>query len=604
MLNQLSYLDITLLILLILIINFGSIFFGFFKKKTSEDYFMAGRSLRWWSVAGSIYGTNVSVQQIIGMMGVGYSIGFAQSHYEVLAIPAILALAYIFIPLYRRQQVFTLSEWLGARYTDGAKTAYSILNILFILILLVGGFYLGARTLCLFFQGSAFEMSYLSALLVIASVTCLFSVFGGMESVVIADNIQTVLMVLAVVTVGTLAFLQPEINGFSGLLALDRSMPIAEQKMHLYLPANHPKLPWTGVFSGLMILHFFFWTTNQYQVQRVLAAASDRDARLGTIVAGGLKLTIPFFTVAAGVAAFYIFKQRQPNNMPLPDDVYLNLMNLVVAPQYLGLKGLILAGLISAIFATIYSMMNSLSTMLSMDIYRKFINTQALDNQIVTFGKRSIMVAASLALALAYFTFSPNSKDNIFLTMSAWTSYLKPGIVVTFVMGILWKNVNPRTAVVTMLAAPVFGVIIEKMYSYFFNEKTSNVVPMFGYQLNFMHRVFLVFGFCILLQVILSKIWKNEEKTDISSMTLPIAEIARKVLIFSVLQLPFLFILIFNLVPPQYLALPAAAVTFGQFIYEKNKLKTSPEHRNLWSSDLFYAALLASFTVWILYYFA
>ncbi len=604
MLNQLSRLDITLLILLILIINFGSIFFGFFKKKTSEDYFMAGRSLRWWSVAGSIYGTNVSVQQIIGMMGVGYSIGFAQSHYEVLAIPAILALAYIFIPLYRRQQVFTLSEWLGARYTEGAKTAYSILNILFILILLVGGFYLGARTLCVFFQGSTLEMSYLTALLVIASVTCLFSVFGGMESVVIADNIQTVLMVVAVVTVGSLAFLQPEINGFSGLLALDRSMPLAEQKMHLYLPPNHPKLPWTGVFSGLMILQFFFWTTNQYQVQRVLAAATDRDARLGTIVAGALKLTIPFFTVAAGVAAFYIFKQRQPNNMPLPDDVYLNLMNLVVTPQYLGLKGLILAGLISAIFATIYSMMNSLSTMLSMDIYRKFINTQALDNQIVVFGKKSIVAVAFLALALAYFTFNPNSKDNIFLTMSAWTSYLKPGIVVAFVMGILWKNVNPRTAVVTMLAAPVFGLIVEKIYNYFFNEKALNIPSIFGTNLNFMHRVFLTFVFCILLQFILSKIWKNESKKDISSMTLPMAKIGYKLLIFSLLQIPFLFILILKLAPPQYLALPAALGTFVPFLYEWKKVKSAPAHQNLWSSDLFYAALLASFTVWILYFFA
>jgi solute:Na+ symporter, SSS family len=604
MLNQLSTLDIILLVLLILIINFGSIFFGFFKKKTSEDYFMAGRSLRWWSVAGSIYGTNVSVQQIIGMMGVGYSIGFAQSHYEVLAIPAILALAYVFIPLYRRQQVFTLSEWLGARYTEGAKTAYAILNILFILILLVGGFYLGARTLCLFFQGSAFEMSYLTALLVIASVTCLFSVFGGMESVVIADNIQTILMVLAVVTVGTLTFLQPEINGFSGLLALDRSMPLAEQKMHLYLPTNHPKLPWTGVFSGLMILHFFFWTTNQYQVQRVLAAASDKDARLGTIVAGALKLTIPFFTVAAGVAAYYIFKQRQPNNMPLPDDVYLNLMNLVVAPQYFGLKGLILAGLISAIFATIYSMMNSLSTMLSMDIYRKFINIQALDNQIVVFGKRAIVVMAFIALFLAFFTFNPNSKDNIFLTMSAWTSYLKPGIVVAFVMGILWKNVNPRTAVVTMLSAPVFGLIIEKIYSYFFNEKSLNIGSIFGSNLNFMHRVFLTFVFCILLQFILSKIWKNESKKDISSMTLPIAQIGHKILIFIALQIPFFIVLMLRLAPPQYLALPAAMVTFAHFLYEWNKRKALPEHHKLWSSDLFYAAFLASFTVWILYFFA
>ncbi len=600
MLQQLTLFDLILLIVLVLIINFGSILAGYFRKTTSEDYFMAGRSLRWWSVAGSIYGTNVGVQQIIGMMSVGYTIGFAQSHYEVLAIPPILALAYVFIPIYRSRSVFTLSQWLGYRYTEGAKTAYSLLNIIFILLTLVGGFYLGARTLCLFTKGSAVELTYFSALIIMAVVTCLFSVFGGMESVVIADNIQTVLMVIAVITVGSLAFVQPEIGSFSNLLTLDHSMPIAEQKMHLYLPPDHPKLPVTGIFTGLMVQHFFFWTTNQYQVQRVLAAASDRDARLGAIVAGALKLTIPFFTVAAGTAAFYIFKSRNANGMPLPDDVYLTLMNAVVAPQYWGLKGIILAGLISAIFASIYSMMNSVSTMISVDMYRKFVNPTAEDKQVVLFGKKSIVVLSVVALFAAYFTFDPSSKDNIFLTMTAMTAYLKPGIVAAFVMGILWKRVHPRTAVAAMLAAPIFGFVAEVVYKLAVQNVAS---PMFGTSLNFMHRVFLTFVFCIVLQVILSKIWTYEGETD-ADLTIDGKGILQKLGVFSALQTPFLVAVFTNLATPQYWALPAALMAFAQFMYEWYKRKSQDEHKLLWQSDLLYAGLLAGVTVWILYFFA
>lgn len=599
MLQSLSTIDLIVVVLLILFLVIASMYSSF-KKKNSEDYFMAGRSLKWYSVAGSIFGTNIHAQQIIGMMGVGYSIGFAQSHYEIWAIPAILVLAYIFIPIYRKKQFFTLSQFLESRYNSQARLAYMILMIVFIMIQLIGGFYIGSRTLGLLFQGTSFEITYLQGIILIASVTALFTVFGGMESVVIADNIQTILMVIAVITVGSLAFLQPEIGSFSNLLTLDHSMPIADQKMHLYLPPNHPKLPVTGIFTGLMVQHFFFWTTNQYQVQRVLAAASDRDARLGAIVAGALKLTIPFFTVAAGTAAFYIFKSRNAAAMPLPDDVYLTLMNAVVTPQYWGLKGIILAGLISAIFASIYSMMNSVSTMISVDMYRKFVNPTAEDKQVVMFGKKSIIVLSVVALFAAYFTFDPSSKDNIFLTMTAMTSYLKPGIVAAFVLGILWKRVHPRTAVAAMLAAPFFGFVAETIYKYAVQNVAS---PMFGTSLNFMHRVFLTFVFCIILQVVLSKIWKYEGETD-ADLTIDGTLILKKLMVFFALQIPFLVAVFTNVATPQYLALPAALVAFSQFMFEWYKRKNQDEHKQLLQSDLFYAGILAGVTVWILYFFA
>ena len=238
--------------------------------------------------------------------------------------------------------------------------------------------------------------------------------------------------------------------------------------------------------------------------------------------------------------------------------------------------------------------------MISVDIYRKFINQHAQDVDVVNFGKKSIVVLSAIALIAAYFTFDPTSKDNIFLTMTAWTSYLKPGIVTAFIIGILWKRVHPNTAVITMLAAPIFGLSVEFLYKYLVQNDPA---PLFGTSLNFLHRVFLTFLFCVILQVILSKIWKSDTDADVD-LTIDGRAILQKLGVFFALQSPFLLMAFTKIAPPQYLAFPAALMALGQFIFEWNKRKNQEEHKYLLQSDLFYASLLAGITVWILYFFA
>jgi solute:Na+ symporter, SSS family len=599
MLSSLSTLDTLVLVGILIFLTGASFWAGLRRKDTEEDYFMAGRSLRWWSVAGSIYGTNVSANQIIGMLGVGYTIGFAQSHYEVLAIFPILVLAYIFVPIYRKKEVFTLSQFLASRYDDRSQTAYALLNILFILVQLIGFFYLGSRQLILLSQESALALSYGQGIVLIACVTCLFTVIGGMESVVIADNIQTVLMVMAAILVGVMTFAQPEIGGFAGLLDLDASLPRPDQKMHLYLPPSHPDLPWSGAFTGLMLLHFFYWTTNQYQVQRVLAAASDYDAKIGVLAAGFLKLTIPFFSVAAGVAAAFLFRERFGEAAIKSDDAFLRLMALVV-PAGVGLQGLILAGLISAIFSTIYSMMNSLTTMLSVDIYLKFVKPNATEKQTVTFGRIAIVLMCALASYLSWATFDPSSNGNFFLMLSRQTSYLKPGIVVAFFLGILWRKSNPLAAVVTMLAAPVFGIGSEWLYDGWLGNIPS-VASLFGTKLNFMHRVLLTTFFCILLQVSLTMLWqKNNRLLDDPGFDFSVGSLKRSLWVFVGVQ-TLLFILFQADVISQYSAAwLGGAFCVGQFWLG---MRQAANQRVWWQHDLFWAGILTGTTVWILYWF-
>lgn len=597
MINTLETLDIIVAIGLLLFLVVASLYSSF-KKKDTENYFMAGRDLKWYSVAGSIFGTNIHAQQIIGMMGIGFSIGFVQSHYEILAVPAILVLAYLFIPIYRKRKIFTLSQFLESRYNSPTRLAYAVIMIVFILINLIAGFYIGSRTLGLLFAGSSMEMSYFTGICIIALITIIFTVFGGMESVVIADNILTVLMILAILFMGVFMYIQPEISGISGLLSLDASQPVAEQKIHLYLPSNHPKLPWSGIFTGLMVLQFFYWTTNQYQVQRVLAAETDREAKLGTIAAGFLKLLIPFFSIMVGSAAFYLFRERFGAGAVKPDDTFIKVLETVVPTGY-GVTGLVLAGLVCAIFSAIYSMMNSATTMLAFDVYKKYIKPEAKENETVRFGQWMVIVMCFLGVFFAYTTYNPDSSENFFLILADRISYLKPGLVVIFFWGIFWKKTHPKAAFLVLVLSPFLGFVLDYLYNHFLGT-VPVIGNTFGVELSFLYRVFLLTALGSFLIYLLSNYFNKTSGTDYNQDTLGVSlkEPGRNVLIFLLLQLPLVTLAVLELVDTKTLAWLAAVLAIVPFYKYLNKEKS------LLKADIFYATLLTMAMTWILYFFA
>lgn len=577
------------------------------KKKNAEEYFMAGRSLRWWSVAGSIYGANVSLSQIIGMLGIGYSIGFAQSHYEILAIPAILLLCYVFIPVYRRRGVFTLSAYLAHRYGATARLIYSISIIGIILILLVGGLYIGSRQLGLLFNTAQFHFSYLQGIVLIAFISCCLIVWGGMSALVITENIISLLMVSSLILVGWFTLSREEIGGLSGLLQLDRGLT-GQNKMTLYLPSHHPDLPWTGVFSGLLVLQGFFWTTNQFEVQRVLSARTNRDAQLGALLAGMLKLTIPFFSIAAGVAAAYLFRNTWHLEGVKPDDAFLMLMTKVV-PAGAGLYGWILAGLTAAIFSSIYSMLNAASTLITVDVYQQYVHKAASDQQMVRVGRWSVVLLTTLAAALAFFTFTPTSTGNFFLELSRNTSYLKPGIVAIFFWGVISRKIHPASAVPVLILSPILSIAVELVYGV-----ASNSFPFlretFGAQLNFMHRVMLVFIGCVLLQWLISRRLNVKKGGPPAVDALDVLSVGIgwwKPLVWFVLIQVIGCLSVFWGIKAAWVAWPAALGTFLLFIpatvQQRELLTDSPDDATGKSVHLF-AGLLGSVTVWILYYFS
>ncbi|MCH8829701.1 MAG: hypothetical protein IID45_09010, partial [Planctomycetes bacterium] len=317
-------------------------------EKTSEDYFLAGRKIPWWGVDGSIFGSNVSANHMVGMMGIGFSIGFAQSHFELGAIFGLMMLCYGFLPVYRKLNIYTLSEYLGKRYDERSRLTYAVIMlVIMVIVQMVPALYIGARSICVLMGGDAIETipiepekkiggkpaektgstavktkteqtkktetpqvkrnvnrTYYNAFIIaLAVVAAGYTIFGGLKAVIWTDVIQSMLLLAAGLAVAWLTF--ERIGGWGAMMAMDQ---LADRKMALYRPMNDPDLPWTGVFTGLMALHCFYWGTNQFIVQRALGARSDADARLGIVAAGFLKLLIPFFAIGTGVAAFSLFR--------------------------------------------------------------------------------------------------------------------------------------------------------------------------------------------------------------------------------------------------------------------------------------------------------
>ena len=480
------------------------------KEDSAQDFFLAGRTVPWWGVAGSIFGTNVSAEHLVGMLGIGYSIGFAQAHFEYGAIVALLILAFVFLPLYRAMGVYTLSEYLAKRYDERSSVLYSAFSILsIVLVRMALGFYIGARALSYLLDGTPLEIGYTTGILIFAVVTATYTIVGGLKAVIWTDVMQSTLLLIAGTFVAVLVFSQPEIGGLGGLLAKDAAMPVAEQKFHLYLPTDHPQLPWTGVFSGLLIIHIFYWSTNQFIAQRALAARTDFDARMGILVAGFLKLLIPFVSIATGVAAGFLFESRLATGeltaLPLPDDAFPLLVQMIVPAGY-GLVGLITAGLIGAILSTIDSMINSGATLFTFDFYKRYINPNASDRKLIRVGRATILAYVVGAAGIAAVIYTDDAADNFFLKVPAQLGHFVPGIAVAFLGGILWRGASPSGSFWSMLLSPAFSFALQWGYGAWApgpSPLAAAVREVLGPQLNFLHRTALTAVFALAVLVIL-----------------------------------------------------------------------------------------------------
>lgn len=461
------------------------------KEESTGDYYLAGKTVAWWAVAGSIFGTNISSHHMVGMMGAGLKEGFAQANFEFGAIFGLLMLCYFFLPFYRRMGLYTLSEYLGRRFDGRSQLVYSVTNMAFLLIQMVGTMILGALTIATLTADSQYAISYDVAVCLLAAVAAAYTFFGGLKADIFNDVVQSVLLLLGSGMLAVLAIWHPNVGGLSGLL---EKQP---EKFHVFFEASHPELPWTGVLSGLMVLHLYFWGTNQFIVQRTLGARSDWDARMGTIVAGFFKLLIPFLCIVPGMAAGYILAIDPATES---DTAFAGLTRTLLPPGY-GLVGLVMAGLVAGILSTIDSMMNSTATLFTFDIYKKYVRPEASEMRLIWVGRAAMMLMVTMAIGLSlYFG---QSKGGIFNRMADFNAYLVPGVIVAYVAGILQPLVTRTASFICILAGPILSILFEQLAR-----------VGFDHQLQAFHRTGLATLACYGLLLIVSLSTQSERDDD------------------------------------------------------------------------------------------
>ena len=395
------------------------------KEVTVEQYFLSSRNLRWPSIALSSIATNINGYQFLGMMGSAYLFGLAQASLEINAVQGILMAAFIFVPLFLKERIITITQYIKKRLGKTVALSYSIANLLiFSTITLGAALFWGAYAADLVFADylsviNEDRITRISVLIVCLGLfSAIYTYLGGLSAVVKTDVIQ-----FAILLTGGFVVLFVSIYHLGGWGQLYEKTP---QLMHMYLPADHPTLPWIHMF-GLFLLNINYWCANQTIMQRSLAAKSLREAQIGLMVGGVMKYVMAVVIVVPGIALFGILG---PDGLAEPDMAFPYLVKTYLP---VGVKGIILCALFASLMSTVDSTFNSLATLWSIDIYKEYIKKDANDQQIVRAGKQTILVTlitgVTMGFILLYLKFQ--NPDAAFThTLNELRYYINCGIVV------------------------------------------------------------------------------------------------------------------------------------------------------------------------------
>ncbi len=435
---HLSALDIAILVLYhLLVLGIGVALIR--RTKGGDDLFLAGRRLGWFPVGVSLFASNVSSTTLIGLAGAAYTWGIAVAGYEWMAAPVLVVFAALLLPLYLEGRITTVPEFLERRFDRRCRLYFSALTLVTnIVVDTAGSLFAGAMVIRTFFPG----VGLLPAAFGLALFAGAYTAAGGLAAVVYTDVVQAVILVAGSCLIAFLCFAR---LGFDWSAVVDATDP---SRLSLILPADDPHLPWPGLLIGVPILGFYFWGTNQFIVQRTLAARSLRDARLASLFAGLLKLGVLFVMVLPGVMAIRIVP-----DLPRGDLVFPALIRELLPA---GLLGIVLAGLIAAIRSSVDSTLNSAATLVTVDFIRPF--APGLDDRRAGIvGRVAIgvfmLLAAMLAPAIAHF-------EGLFNYLQLALAYLVSPFVVLFTLGVLWRRGTATGAFWSLVGAHLVSAVL------------------------------------------------------------------------------------------------------------------------------------------------
>jgi SSS family solute:Na+ symporter len=414
-------------------------------QKNAEDYFLASKSLPWWAIGTSLIAANISAEQFIGMSGSGYALGLAIASYEWMAAITLLIVGKYFLPIFIEKGLYTIPEFVEKRYSTNLKTILAVFWIgLYVFVNLASVLYLGALALEIIM---GIPMHY--GVLGLALFAAAYSLYGGLSAVAWTDVIQVVFLILGGLVTTYLALNNvSEGNGvIAGLKEIYNSAP---EKFSMILEPSNPEyknLPGIGVLvGGMWVANLYYWGFNQYIIQRTLAAKSLEESQKGILLAAALKLIIPLIVVIPGIAAYVMIKDTAGFDTFKADNAYPWLLKLLPP----GMKGLAFAALTAAIVSSLASMLNSTSTIFTMDIYKQYINPNATDKQTVNTGRLSACVALLISGIMAPLL---GGIDQAFQFIQEYTGVVSPGILAVFILGLFWKKTTNKAAIIGALTS-------------------------------------------------------------------------------------------------------------------------------------------------------
>jgi len=478
------------------------------KELNTKDYFLAEGSLTWWAIGASLIASNISAEQFIGMSGDGFKLGLAIAAYEWLAAATLIIVAVFFIPVYLKNKIYTMPQFLNQRYNSTVSTIMAVFwLLLYVVVNLTSILYLGALAV------SAISGINFTVCMYGLAIFAIFITLGGMKVIGYTDVIQVLVLILGGLATTYLALnMVADHFGssgvFSGLGLLHEKAPSHFDMIFDKTQEHYISLPGLSILiGGMWIVNLNYWGCNQYITQRALGA-DLMTARNGILFAAFLKMLMPIIVVLPGIAAYVLYREGFFQQEMLeegavrPDKAYPVLLNLLPT----GLKGLAFAALTAAVVASLAGKSNSIATIFSLDIYKKIFNKEASERTLVNTGKITIIVTMLLAIIIAPHL---GIEKGGFQYIQEYTGFVSPGIFAMFILGFFWRKATSNAALFATIGGFALSVVLKflpewvdlsSLYSIGFAVPNAAGV----YEIPFIDRMGIVFLFCILGMFLIS----------------------------------------------------------------------------------------------------
>ena len=467
-------------------------------RGTSKDYFLAGRNVGWFLVGGSLFASNIGSEHLVGLAGVGAASGVAVGQFEIIASLMLLLLGWLFVPFYLSSGVFTMPEFLERRYSEATRWYLAVISVI--------GYVLTKISVTIYAGGIVFEaimgVDFWTGALVVVVITGVYTIFGGLRAVLYTDLLQMFVLIGGSVAVTVLG-----LNALGGWGAMTET--VGPGFLSLWKPMSHPEFPWTGIIFGAPILGVWYWCTDQFIVQRVLAARDQDHARRGTVFAGYLKLLPLFIFVIPGVIAYALSQQGQLQ-LDTPDQA---LPTLIATLLPIGLRGLVVAGLLAALMSSLSSVFNSTSTLVTLDIYKK-LRPEAPERQLVLVGQ--LTTGVLVVFGLLWIPFMRLISGQLYQYLQSVQAYIAPPIAAVFLIGVLWRRVNAHGAIAALITGFVLGM--GRLVVEISQPLQKGVLEVYA-DINFLHFAIILFVICSAVLVVVSLLTPPPEEEKVAGLT-------------------------------------------------------------------------------------